>query len=361
METFVEILHGHDWRATKHLSETDYCFTSTKPIEFFDEAILTKRLSLICDPGYNLHPNVHDEHIHWQPLFVGSKRVLLPSKDDRDVEINDRLKWLQQEARLAARSERLLDLTQISCKTVYLMHCFGWYPYGHFFDTIQRLFNLIGKDSFRDLRFAICGDTARVSSFMSHLEMFGIYAEQLTSFPSQIDSIRLNNLIVPNSIAEPSQYTPDSINWLRKTYLESNQFLRAAGLLDRLFHVDKPLALVLDRSGTGTRYISNQSDLAAKLERMGYKVIILTGAEPLIIHLYLFSKAAIVVSPHGSMMVNTIFCPPTCHVVEFIPAERRTLHFLRQCKPAKHTAFVMHSDENLSLKVNLDWIESLDL
>ena len=282
----------------------------------------------------------------------------MPSEAMYNSEIARRQEWLHRESQ-SSISESCLDMSSQKGATIYLMHCFMWYPYGHFFDTMQRIFHIPDEIHIPSSRFLICESTSRVTSFMDHLNTFGVNADQLQVVPRGYESIKVSNLIVPNSVAEPSQYTTDSINRTRDLYLHSNLLMSMEKCLAISCLFEKKLALILDRSSTGSRYIANQDQVVSALEKMNYHCIVLTGGEPFELMLFLFSRADLVFSPHGSMMINTIFCPENCTVIEAIPKDRLTLHFVRQCKPASHSAFVIDSGESNVMSFNPEWLEEV--
>lgn len=359
MTTSYQLIQSSEYISDTAFLKTDYAFKSNATSYYFDQAIITRQWGLVCDLSYTPFGHVHDEHIYWQPLLAGRKDTsLMPNQSEFESEIAQREEWLSKESR-SKINENCLDTSSHKGATIYLMHCFMWYPYGHFFDCIQRIFHIPDDIHIPSSRFLICESTSRVSSFMDHLNTFGVNADQLQVVPRGYESIRVSNLIVPDSVAEPSQYTNESITRIRNLYLSSNLLKSMEKCLTLRSLFDKKLALILDRSSTGSRYIANQDQIVSVLEKMNYFCIVLTGSEPFGLMLFLFSRADLVFSPHGSMMVNTIFCPEQCKIIEAIPKERLTLHFLRQCKPASHSAFIIDSGESQIMTFNPNWLEEL--
>lgn len=359
MTNSFQLIHSTQYLSNTPFLETGYAFTSQATSYYFNEATITRMWGIICNKDYEPMSLVHDEHIHWQPLLADKRDIsLMPSQYEYDAEISRRQEWLGREAKNSVNGKRLEAADQ-SGATIYLMHCFMWYPYGHFFDSMQRILNIPKDIHLPSSRFLICDSTSRVSSFMDHMSAFGISTDQLQVIPRGYDSIRVSNLVVPNSVAEPSQYTNDSMTRIRELYLSSSSFLSMDKYFDAWASLHGKLALVLDRSSTGSRYIVNQDQIVSALEKKGYHCVILKGNEPFSLMLQLFSRASLVFSPHGSMMVNTIFCPEDCKVIEVIPRERVTLHFIRQCKPASHSAFIIASQESNSMSFDPEWLEEV--
>jgi len=62
--------------------------------------------------------------------------------------------------------------------------------------------------------------------------MLGYDASQLISVPQQAEGFLLDRLRVPQSPATVTQFTDQTMNWIRKCYLDNNSY--------RLFFIDFP-------------------------------------------------------------------------------------------------------------------------
>lgn len=90
-----------------------------------------------------------------------------------------------------------------------------------------------------------------------------------------------------------------------------------------------PVRVYVSRKHSTTRRISNESAVVAALEKRGFSTVYL---EQLTVsqQAALFSRAEIVVAPHGAGLTNLVFCRPQAKVIEFFPRScvRNCYHIL---------------------------------
>lgn len=84
-------------------------------------------------------------------------------------------------------------------------------------------------------------------------------------------------------------------------------------------------------SGGGGRGVINEDALIGLLrKRYGNEMMVFTGAEHDVRStIELFSRARIVIGPHGGAFVNTLFCAEGTTLVEFVPARQPTQYVYR--------------------------------
>lgn len=84
-------------------------------------------------------------------------------------------------------------------------------------------------------------------------------------------------------------------------------------------------------SGGGGRGVVNEDEVLSLLsKRYGRQLAVFVGSEfdiPSTIRL--FANARMVIGPHGGAFVNTLFCSPGTHLVEFLPSLHPTQYFYR--------------------------------
>lgn len=79
-----------------------------------------------------------------------------------------------------------------------------------------------------------------------------------------------------------------------------------------------PRRLYIDRRGTPNRRLENEDALVAALAGHGVVPVALEGAT-VAAESALFAGAELIVAPHGAGLVNLVFAPPGCQVIELLP------------------------------------------
>ncbi len=115
--------------------------------------------------------------------------------------------------------------------------------------------------------------------------------------------IKARSLLVPSSlpIIPPQKW---ACNFIRNTFL--NHKFECSNQAKRIY---------ITRQKTSRRRIVNDHELIAFLENFGFKTISLESLSVLE-QATLFSKAEIVVAPHGAGLTNLVFCSPDTKVIE---------------------------------------------
>jgi hypothetical protein len=310
-------------------------FIKSAPITELEEVIVTRKGSMILSLDKEPIFEVSNEILYWQP---SSMNMRLSS-----AELLQETRLRQEKMRANAESINTDTLIRISgekFEMIYLMHAFGWYAYGHLFDTLQRLFPIETPDKLN--KRLLVSDSRRVNDFAGHLAMLGYGVNQLISVPPQSDGFLLDRLRVPQSPATVTQFTLETMKWIRKCYLENNSYKQFAHRFSTYFHKSSSgFALFLDRSSVGTRNISNIDEVLKILKGNFSQVVRFTGCESVHEMLYLFSNARLIVGAHGAMFVNTIFCSPSAKIIEFCPRNRNVSNMVRMCKPTLDHLFIL--------------------
>jgi hypothetical protein len=310
-------------------------FIKSAPVIELGEVIVTRKDSMILS-------------LDKEPIFETSNEILFWQDSSMDMrlsgaELLQEIRSRQQKMRAKAATINTDNLIRISGKKfemTYLMHSFGWYAYGHLFDTLQRLFPIETPD--KGKKRLLVSDSRRVTDFAGHLEMLGYGVNQLISVPPQADGFLLDRLIVPQSPATVTQFTLETMEWIRKCYLENNSYKQFSHRFSKYFHIPSDgFALFLDRSSVGTRNIANIEEVLKILKGQFSQVITFTGRESVHEMLYLFSNARVIIGAHGAMFVNTVFCNPSAKIIEFCPSSRNVSNMVRMCKPSLDHLFVL--------------------
>jgi hypothetical protein len=107
---------------------------------------------------------------------------------------------------------------------------------------------------------------------------------------------------------------PSTVGVSGKVPVWASQLLRDR-LLPPAPSAGPPLRLYISRSDTQQRRLDDEESLLAMLEPMGINCITLSG-RPLEEQIELFSRAEIVIGPHGGGLSNLVWCRPGTAVVE---------------------------------------------
>jgi hypothetical protein len=342
----VNQIHAKNVAQEQFLEPSDLNFFASKRVEHFEDCIVLSKYSLLLNSDGKLATTALGEHVYWHPQAIN---MGLP-KEALKNEIDKRLSFLQKEADLAIDKASQVDLPPSPYETIYCMHPFEWYPYGHIFDSLQRLYNVqsVAKGTRTVL---INRNGLRVNDLASHFEMLGYSPNQLLSIPKGYSAIRVKKLVVPSSPAIYTQFTHDSIKWLRESYLQNPRFLDFAAEMDEV--IKDEFAVYLDRSGSRRDLLNANEFKAALRSEIPLKWIYLKGNECLFWTIYALSRAKLVVGVHGAMFVNTIFTDSRSSIVEVCPSNRQVSNMVRMAKPCVNHILLIHEAED-DFRINLD-------
>ena len=297
--------------------------------------IVTRKESMILDIDKNPIFEASNEILYWQPSCMNMGL----SGAEHAQEITKRQEKMRTDA-AAINIDNLIRISGQKFETIYLMHSLGWYPYGHLFDTLQRLFQIETPDKDRR-RLLVSDPRGRVSDFAGLVGMLGYGVNQLLSVPPQAEGFILDRLRVPQSPATVTQFTHQTMEWIRKCYLENDSYQKFSHRFSKYLPVPGDgFALFLDRSSVKSRNISNIDEVLRTIQGQFSQVITFTGSESVLEMLYLFSHAKLIVGAHGAMFVNTVFCCPGARIIEFYPSNRYVTNMVRMCKPSLDHFFV---------------------
>lgn len=304
---------------------------------YFD-VIVDRKTGLIMDSDFVPIIQTLDEHLFWNPTLkpkfireLRSLRLFLESK------ISNILSYSQQ---LKSRYENLVRLEQ-NTEYIYLMHSFGWYPYGHLHDTLQRAYWF--RDSNVESYTALCSKPRRLIDFGKHLKAVGI-TKYLT--PKNLPAVfRVPVLHYGENVAPLTTFTQESYDWMLKGYKKLFAQTNTCSTPKKIYitrnHIKK------DKRG-----VLNELEVVNFLKSKNFTIV--NGSEDLETIYNYFSNAQIVVSAHGSGLVNTIFCTKSCRIIEYCPRNRVDYSFKNKLKAAeKFYHVIVDADENCNIKIDL--------
>jgi capsular polysaccharide biosynthesis protein len=170
------------------------------------------------------------------------------------------------------------------------------------FDVLPRLeiLRLAGWDETRWDHLVV--NAAGAAYERETLHRFGVPAERIRVVDDGTQLVA-DRLVVPSTVGVSG-----------KVPVWASQLLRER-LLPPTPTVGPPLRLYISRSDTEQRRLADEDSLLAMLEPLGITCITLTG-RPLDEQIELFSRAEIVIGPHGGGLSNLVWCRPGTAVVE---------------------------------------------
>lgn len=133
------------------------------------------------------------------------------------------------------------------------------------------------------------------------LELLGVAAERLLPFEG--GEWQVEKLLFPSI----GNFAPAELEWVRQRYLRPAEAVTTNG--GRYY---------ISRGDAGVRRLVNEEEIAGYLVGQGFEVLTLTGMgfEEQVRR---FSRAEMIIGPHGSGLTNMLFAPAEATVVELMP------------------------------------------
>lgn len=304
-----------------------------KELTEYRNVIVDHLTGIIVDETGKLVVEQADEALLWLPeaIFRTTR-----AGSDQDNEMRVRQLWLQRLARRLHDERDSFEELDPEVNHISMLHPFGWYAYGHLFDSVQRLYHALGTVP---APWKVLHSRAdRVVDFSRHMNFLGVAQDQLIHVARPL---RVPRLWVSPWQERPANFNPEIYDWIYRRYTGSVQQTR-------------PLRLYLSRNHVkpGERGVSNEAEVVAALKEKGFRV--LTGKEPLGSIVGAFHNAEMIVAPHGSLLANCMFCKPSCRVLEFCPDNRRDYSFqskLKKMSDYRHR--LVPADEKYNIEIPL--------
>lgn len=310
--------------------------------------LLDGKTGIVANMDGTLVPKGLDEVFYWLPSCIPGEVFKDSNKLQGEIDSRQHLHSIR--AREIMQKAEVDGAHILADRNIYLTHPFGWYPYGHLLDSLQRLFSLDSVEKDATDTFYLVSNHSRVRDFADHFQALSGATYGRTK---QIDTTKIyycESLCIPVSPAVPTTFTIESYNWLIELYL------RYFGLLSASSEErETSTRLYLSRNHVvpGKRSVINEAELIQRLTS-DYGFTIVTGNESLRDIVFLFSSASFITGAHGSLFANSIFCRRKCSAVEFCPSNRIDRSFEYKIKAIQNYEHILvdaDSDHNIEIQL----------
>lgn len=326
------------------LHKKDYNFYGHNKLTYEFSDILSlnqKNFNVFCDLKRTPLPETLDEHIFWRP-----ECILRSYKTNNNIkqEIENRKLWIIETIKSIPQ-----NATKLNGIYVDLTHSFGWYPYGHLFDTLQRLHAIKDIIQNKSIKFLV-SDYIRVTDFLDHLT--ALCGRNISNKDVVVakKNFRIQQLIYSLSPSIIPQLTSKTYLWIM------TQYYKHFGISDPTPQYN----LYLDRNHVrqGSRSVINNAEVLSYLKNRDYTII--KGNESIRTIINLFANAKTIVGPHGSLFVNTIFCPPWTKIIEFCPHNRVDVNLKEKYKVAtNYQQIIAEADQHHNISIDVNELDRL--
>lgn len=310
------------------------CFVSPEnELTLYEDVLVDPATALIVRSDGTPVIEQADEVLFWTPrAYDGALR----SGADPHAELEQRMARITSWSwGIGSRLPTAMTLPA-DVSYVYMAHPFSWHPYGHLFDSLQRLKHGLAAPG---QRVVLHSKSSKVVGFDEHLGRLGATAA-LPMNPRIL--YRVPKLWVSPWQAPPAQLSEECLDWIFERY--------TAGIPETA-----PLRLYLSRNHVkpGQRGVLNEDAVLQHLAPLGFTVV--TGREPLREIIEKFYNAEIIVGPHGSLFANCMFTRERCTVIEFCPDNRADMSFkLKRKKAREYRQIFLPGDESWNISIPVD-------
>lgn len=222
--------------------------------------------------------------------------------------------------------------------------------FGHFYDTIQRLYNIQDRD--HKTHPLLISAPSRILDFELFLGLLGLNQNYVVR-PKKYALLHVEKLIVPEMSVGPAGMAKDVHSWLFQKLILQNKSI------DK--NSNHKLKLYLDRSNVARQNNRDflNSDLVGKfLENSGF--VSHKKFKTLNEVLNAYYNADMVFGAHGAAFINCIYCNKDCNIFEFVASNRLIKALARMPKKTEnHWLFEVEADSNYTYNMDLKFLESL--
>jgi len=235
------------------------------------------------------------------------------------------LQRLQAQSGSGELSVELGDLLSCDTPAVLLGGSANYYHW--FIDYLPRIM-LLGHERIQSLRIIVQSELTAFQ--LDSLALLGIDQSKLFRVATQ-QAVRVKALLLSNLLASTTVVHPRLPRLMRTLLCEPD---RAQQGQRKIF---------LSRRDASRRRLINEADLLEVLAKWGFEVHV-PGEMSLQAQMTLCAQASVICAVHGAALVNMVFAPPGCQVVEIACTEYRVSSMKILAKMCGHTYVSLNAD-----------------
>jgi Glycosyltransferase 61 len=295
------------------------------------------------------------EYLYWNPSTL---QMIGVNEEELNKEItrreNEFLIPLQKKVDVDKQINNILNLGD-KITGIHLLSGFGFYPYGHFLDYLQKLF-VIDKRKYSG-RLILHSRSYSTNNFYDHFNACGISNDMLFECRHDFPTIFVKKLVYVAPFY-PTTLTHETSEWIVEKYIN---YFSTSGYAKFIKSKDKDqnFLLFLDRHKVrpGSRSIINYDEILEWVKSKGF--IILDGSETIAEIVLYFSQAKFIFGAHGSLFANNIFAPKDCIIAEFCSSKRIDKTFANKHKRClNYNHLISEADDNNNVFIDIKSLES---
>jgi capsular polysaccharide biosynthesis protein len=240
-----------------------------------------------------------------------------------------------EDGMLIAGRSRLRPVRRISRPVLNICHV---YPQNYSHWLLSNLpWIMPWLSRLRDGRLALLAPALKLPWQRRSFELLGVSTSAIIEAPEH--AVNCDDLIQPGR-CYPPRLNHDAVDVAAPDVAERRWFgppeeavLRTVAALKAAARpsdrIERPERIYISRRGGNSfRKLENEAEIEEAVRCLGFKIV-RTEEHSLDDQIAMFSRARVVVGPHGAGMTNTAFAPPGCLVCDFFPDSWRSGWSLR--------------------------------
>lgn len=322
----------------------------------YDDVFLCPRSGCVFNKDLEpIRETLHD-YLYWNPSTL---KMVGVNEDELNKEImrreNDFLIPLQKKVELDKQIDNILNLGD-KITGIHFLSGFGFYPYGHFFDYLQKLF-VIEQRKYSG-KLILHSRSYSTNNFYDHFNACGISNDMLFECRHDFPTLFVKKLVYIPPFCYPTTLTNETSEWIVEKYINYFSTSGYAKFI-KSKEKDQKFLIFLDRHKVrpGSRSIINYNEILNWAKSKEF--VILDGSETIAEVVLYFSQAKFIFGAHGGLFANTIFAPKDSVILEFCSSKRITKCFLyiqKRCLNYHH--FISEADDNNNVFIDIKLLES---
>lgn len=311
------------------------------PSEFFHfkNCIVDMKTGLIFDPlSKSILWQAANEQLIWMPNAIYRDDRFFGNNQKKLQLIIDRMNNLEvyMNGVLSANSNLMRVDTAL-----HLLHPFSHYAFGHFFDSMQKIY--VAEKFNLQYDSVLFSRNYEIKDFDDHIRALRLSDKKHYFFANE-SLLKVDNLFYIRPVAKVTSFTQESFDFIRNCYYD--YFNISSESLP-----EKKIFLTRKR-GKQSRFLLNDKLVEEELIRQGVRV--LDGSESLRDIVNLMANASHVAGIHGSLFLNNIYANNLTKFKEYCPVKRPCTNFEIQYKASPHYDFkLIKCDDDFNVELDI--------